>query len=159
MQKPEFVYTTYIRTTAERVWQALTDPAFTGRYWGTTLTSDWSVGSTMTWEYAGVTMADPTQVVLESEPFRRLAYTWHKMTPEFGRAVEFNDEYFARVAGERQSRVSFDIEPAGEAVKLTVVHDDFDPGSAILESVSAGWPWILSSLKSLLETDEALPAA
>jgi uncharacterized protein YndB with AHSA1/START domain/DNA-binding transcriptional ArsR family regulator len=156
MQKPEFVYTTYIKTTPEQLWQALTDPAFTRRYWGATLTSDWKSGSPMTWEYRGVTIADPEQVVLESDPYRRLAYTWQTVTPEFARVVGFSDEYFAKLAAERRSKVSFDIEPVGPGVKLTVVHDDFDAGSAMLESVTGGWPRILASLKTLLETGEAL---
>jgi DNA-binding transcriptional ArsR family regulator/uncharacterized protein YndB with AHSA1/START domain len=156
MQKPEFVYATYIKTTPEQLWQALTDPAFTSRYWGATFSSDWLAGSEMTWEYGGVTIADPAQIVLESEPYRRLAYTWQTVTPEFAKTVGFSDEYFAKVAAERRSKVSFDIEPHGQGVKLTVVHDDFDPGSAMLESVSNGWPVILSSLKTLLETGEAL---
>lgn len=156
MQKPEFVYTTYIKTTPEQLWRALTDPAFTSRYWGATFVSDWKAGSTMTWEYDGVKIADPAQIVLESDPYRRLAYTWQTVTPEFAKTVGFSDEYFARVAAERRSKVSFDIEPHGQGVKLTVVHDDFDPGSAMLESVTGGWPMILASLKTLLETGEAL---
>jgi uncharacterized protein YndB with AHSA1/START domain/DNA-binding transcriptional ArsR family regulator len=156
MQSPEFVYTTYIKTTPEQLWQALTDPAFTSRYWGATFTSDWKLGSPMTWEYDGVRIADPAQIVLESDPHRRLAYTWQTVTPEFAKKVGFSDEYFARVAAERRSKVSFDIEPHGQSVKLTVIHDDFDPGSATLESVSGGWPMILASLKTLLETGEAL---
>jgi uncharacterized protein YndB with AHSA1/START domain len=156
MQKPEFVYTTYIKTTPEQLWQALIDPAFTRRYWGATFTSDWQAGSQMTWEYEGVTVADPAQIVLESEPYRRLAYTWQTVTPEFAKTVGFSDEYFAEVAAERRSKVSFDIEPHGQGVKLTVVHDDFDPESAMLKSVSNGWPVILSSLKTLLETGETL---
>jgi DNA-binding transcriptional ArsR family regulator len=111
MQKPEFVYTTYIKTTPEQLWQALTDPAFTRRYWGATFTSDWKAGSQMTWEYGGVTIADPAQIVLESDPYRRLAYTWQSITPEFAKTVGFSDEYFAKVAAERRSKVSFDIEP------------------------------------------------
>lgn len=154
--RPAFVYTTYISTTPERLWQALTDPAFTRRYWGTAFETDWKVGSTMTWEYGGVTIADPAQVVLESEPYRRLAYTWQTVTPEFARAVGFSDEYLAKAAGERRSKVTFEIEPLGETVKLTVVHDGFDPGSVMLESVSGGWPQVLSSLKTLLEQGEAL---
>jgi uncharacterized protein YndB with AHSA1/START domain len=156
VQKPEFVYVSYIKTTPERLWQALTDPTFTRRYWGTAFTSDWIAGSAMTWEYAGVTVTDPSQIVLEAEPYRRLSYTWQTVTPEFAAAVGFSDEYFAKVAAESRSKVSFDIEPVGETVKLTVIHDGFDPGSAMLESVSGGWPVILSSLKSLLETDEVL---
>ena len=159
MQKPEFVYTTYIKTTPEQLWQALTDPTFTQRYWGATFGSDWKVGSSMTWEYGGVTIADPAQVVLESEPYRRLAYTWQTVTPEFAKVVGFDDEYVAKLAAERRSKVSFEIEPVGQGVKLTVVHDDFDPGSAMLESISNGWPLILASLKTLLETGESLSGA
>ncbi len=73
MQKPTFVYKTYINTTPEQLWQGLTEPAFTQRYGGTTLESDWKVGSTITWDDHGVTIADPAQVVLEFEPYRRLA--------------------------------------------------------------------------------------
>jgi uncharacterized protein YndB with AHSA1/START domain/DNA-binding transcriptional ArsR family regulator len=156
MQKPEFVYTTYIRTTPEQLWQALTDPAFTRRYWGATFASDWKAGSPMTWEYGGVSVADPAQVVLESDPYRKLAYTWQTVTPEFAETVGFSDEYFAKVVAERRSKVSFEIEPHGEGVKLIVIHDDFDPGSLTLESVKGGWPMILASLKTLLETGEPL---
>ncbi len=156
MQKPEFVYTTYIKTTPEQLWQALTDPAFTSRYWGATFTSDWKVGSTMTWEYDGVEIADPAQIVLEYDPHHRLAYAWQTVTPEFAKKVGFSDEYYDRIAAERRSKVSFDIEPRGQGVKLTVVHDDFDPGSVTLESISGGWPVILASLKTLLETGETL---
>jgi uncharacterized protein YndB with AHSA1/START domain/DNA-binding transcriptional ArsR family regulator len=156
MQKPQFVYTTYIKTTPEQLWQALTDPAFTSRYWGATFVTDWKVGAPMTWEYGGVRITDPAQIVLESDPYRRLAYTWQTVTPEFAKTVGFSDEYFARVATERRSKVGFDIEPQGPVVKLTVIHDDFDPDSATLESISGGWPMILASLKTLLETGEAL---
>ncbi|MQA84648.1 MAG: helix-turn-helix domain-containing protein [Streptosporangiales bacterium] len=158
MGKPEFVYTTYIKTTPERLWQALTDPAFTRRYWGVTFESDWTVGSTMTWEEAGVTIADPAQVVLESEPYRRLSYTWHTFTREWAEAHGFGEEVLTKVASERRSKVTFEIEPLGQAVKLTVVHDDFDPGSTVLEMVSEGWPHLLSDLKTLLETGDTLPA-
>src|SRR4051812_9982221 len=76
MDKPSFVYTTYIDTTPERLWEALTDPAFTRRYWGATFDTDWKPGAAMTWHQRGVTIADPAQVILESDPYRRLAYTW-----------------------------------------------------------------------------------
>ena len=159
MSKPEFVYTTYINTTPERLWQGLTDPAFTRRYWGIAWESDWRPGSTVTLEIAGggVKIADPAQVVLESEPYRRLSYTWHTFTPEWAAAYEVSDEHLAKVAGERRSKVTFDIEPVGEMVKLTVIHDDFDQGSAVLPGISAGWPRILSDLKTLLETGDTLP--
>ena len=157
MSKPEFVYTTYINTTPERLWQGLTDPAFTKRYWGIAWESDWRPGSTVTLELEKVKIADPAQVVLESEPYRRLSYTWHTFTPEWAAAYGVSDEHLAKVAGERRSKVIFDIEPVGEMVKLTVIHDDFDEGSAVLPGISAGWPRILSDLKTLLETGDTLP--
>jgi uncharacterized protein YndB with AHSA1/START domain/DNA-binding transcriptional ArsR family regulator len=156
MQKPEFVYTTYIKTTPEQLWEALTEPAFTSRYWGATLISDWKVGSPVVWKYSGVTIADPEQVVLESDPYCRLSYTWQTITPEFAQVVGFSDEYLAKVAAEPRSRVSFEIEALGGEVKLTVLHDGFQKESAVLESVSGGWPMILASLKTLLETGEPL---
>jgi uncharacterized protein YndB with AHSA1/START domain/DNA-binding transcriptional ArsR family regulator len=157
MQKPEFVYKTYIRTTPQRLWQALTEPTFTQRYWGATFESDWKVGSTMTVEENGVTIADPDQLVLESEPYSRLSYSWHTFTPEWARSYGFSDEYLAELASERRSKVTFDIEQLGPVVKLTVVHDDFDSGSSVLEGVSEGWPVILANLKTLLETGDTLP--
>ena len=159
MENPQFVYTTYIRTTPERLWQALTEPAFTGRWWQTTFDTDWQVGSTMTWDNHGIVIADPEQVVLESDPFRRLAYTWHTFTPELNERMQLGDEVFAKLAAERRSRVTFDIEPVGEMVKLTVLHDDFEPGSTAATMVRNGWPVLLSSLKSLLETGEPLASA
>jgi uncharacterized protein YndB with AHSA1/START domain len=159
MDKPEFVYTTYIKTTPEQLWRALTEPAFTRRHWELSLLSDWEVGSTMTVELekGGVTIADPAQVVLEADPYRRLSYTWHTFTPEWAAAYDISDEYLAQVSAERRSKVTFDIEPVGSMVKLTVVHDDFDPGSAVLEGVRQGWPLLLASLKTLLETGDTLP--
>ena len=158
MEKPTFVYTTYIKTAPERLWQALTDPAFTRRYWGEVFITDWKPGSTMAWEFLGVTVRDPEQVVLEADPNRKLAYTWQSITAEFAKAVGFSDEVFAQVAREPRSKVTFTLDQVGEVVRLTVVHDGFEPGSLVYESVSGGWPWILASLKSLLETGEALPS-
>jgi len=154
----EFVYTTYIRTTPERLWQALTDPAFTRRWWQATFDTDWQVGSTMTWDNHGVVIADPEQVVLVSDPPRTLSYTWHTFTPELNERLQFGDDLFAKLAGERRSRVTFELEAQGELVKLTVVHDDFEPGSTAATMVRNGWPVFLSSLKTLLETGEPLPS-
>ena len=161
MDKPEFVYTTYIKTTPERLWQGLTDPAFTRRYWNVTWDTDWKTGSAMTLRIVkdGVTIADPEQVVLESDPYRRLSYAWHTFTPEWAAAYDVSDEDLARFASERRSKVTFDIEPVGEMVKLTVVHDGFDAGSAILPGITEGWPRILSDLKTLLETGDTLVPA
>ncbi|MER5181277.1 metalloregulator ArsR/SmtB family transcription factor [Streptomyces sp. NPDC002896] len=157
MTSNEFVYTTYINTTPERLWQALTDPAFTRRYWGVAFETDWTPGSTMVWEQSGEKTADPAQVVLEAEPGRRLSYTWHTFTPEWAKAVGVSDDVLARISAERRSKVTFEIEPLGQMVKLTVVHDGFDPGSTVLDMIRGGWPALLSSLKTLLETGEALP--
>ena len=158
MDKPQFVYTTYIKTTPERLWQGLTDPAFTRRYWGgVAWESDWKPGSTITLALGKVRIADPAQVILESDPPRRLSYTWHTFTPEWAAAYDVSDEHLARVAAERRSKVTFDLEPVGDMVKLTVIHDDFDPGSAVLPGITQGWPRILSGLKTLLETGNALP--
>jgi hypothetical protein len=73
-------------------------------------------------------------------PYRRLSYAWHTFTPEWAAAYDVSDEDLARFAGERRSKVTFDIEPLGEMVKLTVVHDGFEPGSAILPGITEGWP-------------------
>jgi uncharacterized protein YndB with AHSA1/START domain/DNA-binding transcriptional ArsR family regulator len=158
-QATEFVYTTYIATTPERVWEALTDPAFTRRYWGVALISDWRVGSPITWEVAGATIADPEQVVVVADPPRRLAFTWHAITPEFGAAIEGDAAELAAMAAEARSQVAFEIEPTGALVKLTVHHTGFRPGSAILAGVSGGWPSVVASLKTLLETGEPLAFA
>ncbi|MGW9415930.1 SRPBCC family protein [Arthrobacter cupressi] len=155
-QGPVFVYATYIRTTPEQLWQALTDPAFTERYWGVALRSDWQQGSTITWEVAGVTIADPEQVVLAVEEPRRLEFTWHTITPEFGAAVGGAEDEVAAMAAEGRSRVRFEIEPLDGMVKLTVTHSGFDEGSTILAGVTDGWPGVLASLKTLLETGEPL---
>jgi DNA-binding transcriptional ArsR family regulator/uncharacterized protein YndB with AHSA1/START domain len=154
---PSFVYTTYIKTTPERLWQALTDPAFTQRYWGITFETDWQAGSPMTWHQRGVTTADPEQVVLEADPYRRLSYTWHTFSPALSDALALSDETRARLATERRSKATFEIEPLDERVKLTVIHDGFDPGGVIRAMVSQGWPRVLSDLKTLLETGEPLP--
>ncbi len=161
MEKPSFVYTTYIRTTPERLWQALTDPAFTERYWGLELESDWKPGSSVTLRQWGLTIADPEQVVLEAEPCRRLSYTWHTFTPEWRRIaheqVGFDQEFLDRIAAEPRSKATFEIEDLGELVKLTVIHDGFEPNSEVLPTIGQGWPHILSNLKTLLETGDVLP--
>jgi uncharacterized protein YndB with AHSA1/START domain/DNA-binding transcriptional ArsR family regulator len=158
MDKPTFVYTTYIRTTPERLWRALTEPAFTERYWGITFDSDWQPGSAVSWNQRGVTIADAEQVVVESEPYRRLALTWHTFTPEWAAAMDVDDADRERLAGERRSKFTFDIEPLDdEQVKLTVVHDDLEPGGRLAPMISRGWPRVLANLNTLLETGEPLP--
>ncbi|WP_433801752.1 ArsR/SmtB family transcription factor [Actinomycetospora sp. CA-084318] len=151
-----FVYVTYIRTTPDRLWQALTDPSFVRRYFdGGGPESDWQVGSPVRWSMTGEPHQDWDQHVLESDPPRRLAYTWHNYRPEMQRFFDWSDEQLAQLQQEPISRVAFEIEPVSDdAVRLTVTHDGFVPGSEMLRGVSGGWPEILSNLKSLLETGE-----
>ena len=142
---PTFVYVTYIATTPERLWQALTDGAFTSQYWfGTRIESDWRVGSRVTFWRDGA-LSDSGEV-LEYAPPWRLSYTWH---------VEFHEEF----RGEKPSRVTFELEPAADAVKLTIVHDQFEPGSKVFAAINGGWPKVLASLKSFLETARGLAVA
>ena len=158
LEKPSFVYTTYIHTTPEQLWLALTDPAFTRRYFDTEFETDWKAGSPVVWHHHGIEIAHPEQVVLEADPPRRLSYTWHTFTPEWAHSVDVDDELLARIAAEPRSRVTFQIEPGDELVKLTVIHEGFEHGSAVLELVNQGWPRLLAELKTLLETGETTPA-
>ena len=166
MGNPAFVYTTYINTTPERLWQALTDPAFTRRYWGgVALVSDWQVGSSVNWQNApGEQVKDLGQVVLAAEPPRRLSYSWHSFQPEHVEFFGWTDEQFAELLKEKRSKVTFEIEPHGSAVRLTVTHDDFEPDSQMYRAISGqlppsgGWPELLANLKTLLETGETLDA-
>jgi len=151
-----FVYTTYINATPELVWKGLTDPAFTSRYWGINLETDWKVGSPITWDHRGVTIVDPDQVVVEADPFRRLAYTWHSFTPEWAAANNFDEARRAQLASEKRSQASFDIEPVDGVCKLTVVHEFFAPDTLISTMVSQGWPRVMAELKTLLETGDIL---
>jgi uncharacterized protein YndB with AHSA1/START domain/DNA-binding transcriptional ArsR family regulator len=160
MSTNAFVYTTYIRTTPEQLWQALTEPAFTRRYWGgVALDSDWQVGSPVrTQNGPGTEFKDVGQQVLAADPPRTLSYSWHLYQPEHAPLFGWTDAELAERQREQRSRVTFEIEPAGASVKLTVTHDGFEPGSAMLEAVSGkrdfsgGWPQILADLKTLLET-------
>jgi uncharacterized protein YndB with AHSA1/START domain len=141
MSKPEFVYTTYIETTAEKLWHALTSGDFTERYWfGHRVASDWKPGSPYSFTKQGGTTIEGN--VLSLDPPKRLVYTWNPCSPE--------------TKGERVSRVTFDLEPRGKVIKLTVTHDNLDPAGVTLRNISGGWPMVLASLKSLLETGHAL---
>ncbi|WP_439383036.1 ArsR/SmtB family transcription factor [Amycolatopsis lexingtonensis] len=153
----EFAYTTYINTTPEKLWQALTDPAFTRQYWGVSFETDWQKGSPMVWTESGAKTEDPEQVVLESEPYRRLSYTWHTFTADWANGNKIDAETLAKLQSESRTKVTFTIEPQGEMVKLTVLHDGFDDDSTTLAMCSQGWPALLSSLKTLLETGVPLP--
>jgi uncharacterized protein YndB with AHSA1/START domain len=140
--RPEFVYVSYIETTPEKLWEALTSSDFTRRYWwDTRVVSDWKVGSPFSLVLNGRT----TDVgeVLEAERPRRLSYTFRHILNEAAR-------------NERPSRVTFVLEPHGKLVKLTLTHEDFAEDSVVIDGISKGWPAIMSSLKSLLESGKAL---
>ncbi len=165
-QMTRFTYTTYMCAMPERVWQGLTDPAFTKRYWrhqragAKTFRSDWKKSSPydLAHEGVGLVVSDPEQVILESDPHRRLAYTWHTFTPEWAAQVGMDEATAEAWRAEPRSKVAFDIEDTGHGVvKLRVVHAGFAPGSSVLQGISAGWPAVLASLKTLLETGTALP--
>src|ERR1700759_2853320 len=148
MSKPDFVYVTYIRTTPDKLWEALTSSEFSRRYWfGTELESDFRVGSPIALVMGGK-VTDSGEILAADRP-RRLSYTFKH---------ELDDE----MRKEGATKVVFTLEPYGKLVKLTVTHEGFGVGSKLLDGISKGWPAILSALKSLLETGKALaipPAA
>jgi uncharacterized protein YndB with AHSA1/START domain/DNA-binding transcriptional ArsR family regulator len=142
--RPHYVYVTYIEGSPERVWAALTDADLTAAYWGHSNVSDWQPGSE--WEHRrtdGSGVADVIGTVLEAVPPRRLTLTFDAPgdTPPGG-----------------PSRVTFEIEPYHEIVRLTVTHENL-PDADALEAISAGWPAVCANLKSLLETGHVLPRA
>src|SRR5258708_13290851 len=134
MERPEFVYTTYIRTTPEQLWRGLTDPAFTRRYWGLAWESDWAPGSAMTLRLNknDVVIADPAQVVLESEPYRRLSYTWHSFTPESAETYHISNEYLSQAAADPRPKADFQIQPRREHSPLTAALTPFLTGHPTL---------------------------
>ncbi len=141
MTSPTHVYTTYIRTTPERLWEALTDGEITAKY-ATRVETDWRPGSEVC-RYAGNGTKLIEGTVLEYSPYTKLAFTWRML-------------YDAEVTKDRPSRVTYEIEDLGDTCKLTLVHDDFDGETATYLSTGPGWSKMLSSLKSLLETGEPL---
>jgi len=143
MSKPSFVYVTYIATTIERLYQALTSAEFTERYmFGRRVESTWKVGAPVRYLGRDGKLSDSGEV-LEADPPRRLVFTWR---------VEFDDA----LRREGYSKVTFELEPLGGEVKLTVVHDELREGSGVLKGISGGWPKALASLKSLLEAGRSL---
>ena len=138
-----FVYVTFIRTTPQALWDALTSRAFTERYWfGMHHECDWQTGSSWSLRFADGRVADSGEIV-ESDAPHRLVIRWRNM---------FRPELNA----EGDSLCTLQIEQVEHAVKLTVTHRMGRPGSKFIEAVSGGWPRILSNLKTLLETGEAL---
>jgi uncharacterized protein YndB with AHSA1/START domain len=143
LDKPQFVYVTYISTTPEKLWNAITDPQLTRQYWERDNVSDWKPGSK--WEHRRNDAAGTVDLVgkvLESTPPRRLVLTW----------VFPADAAISA----KQSRVTFEILQIKDMVRLTVTHDELETGSDMLRGITEGWPRVLSSLKSFLETGKPL---
>jgi uncharacterized protein YndB with AHSA1/START domain len=139
----KFLYVTYIRTTPEKLWDALTKPEFTRAYWfGVSSESSWEPGASWRLIFPDGRVADTGEVVEVDRP-RRLVLKWR-------------NEFKPELKAEGYSRATFELEPAGDTVKLIVSHEMERKGSKFIESVSTGWPSVLSSLKSLLETGKAL---
>lgn len=140
-----FVYVIYIRTTPAKLWQALLDPEFTRQYWVETWQDcEWTKGATWKLMLPDGRVGDAGEV-LEIEPERRLALSWR-------------NEFIPDMREEGYSRMTYELEPQGDTVKLTVTHESDTSDSKLINSVANGWPNILSSLKSLLETGESLEA-
>jgi uncharacterized protein YndB with AHSA1/START domain len=139
MKNPKQVYTTFIRSTPKKTWDAITKPEFSRQYWaGIGNVSDWKKGSK--WEH--VAKGDEVWItgqVVESKPAKRLVLTW--ADPD-----DLKDK----------SRVTFEIEKIEDQVCLTVTHDKFKDGSKMAGKVAWGWPRVLSSMKSFLETGNGL---
>ena len=143
MSKPTFVYVTYIASTPEKVFKALTDTDATAKFWfGNAVTSDWKVGSPVTFHREGKLIVSGK--VLEHDAPRRLSYTFQSHHEPHN--------------GTEASRVVMDLEQQRDQVKLTVTHDGFAPDSKVFASISNGWPLVLSSLKSYLEANRVLYA-
>ena len=144
MDKPQFVYVTYISISPEKLWNALIDPKMTAKYWQHENVSNWKPDSK--WEHRSSDKERTLKLVgkvIESSPPRRLVLTWAFPADE---AHE-----------EKHARVTLEIEPIGDVVRLTVTHDRLEPGSEMLRGITEGWPKVLSSLKSLMEVGRPLP--
>jgi uncharacterized protein YndB with AHSA1/START domain len=140
-----FVYVTYIRTTPEELWSALTNPEFTKKYWfGMHQESDWKPGSSWQLVFADGRIADVGEI-LESDPPKRMVIKWR-------------NEFKPELKAEGHSRCTMELEPVGNAVKLTITHgmETERVASKVIDAVSGGWPRILSNLKSLLETGDVV---
>jgi uncharacterized protein YndB with AHSA1/START domain/DNA-binding transcriptional ArsR family regulator len=140
---PKQVYEIFIKATPERLWQAITDGEVTRRYFfGSVAESTWQPSTPLVWRIDGNVAVDGK--VLEFDPPRKLVHTWdYRLDPDASK--------------DRPSRVTWEITPMGEMCKLAVIHDDFDGETATYRIVAGGWSYVLSGLKSVLETGEPLP--
>jgi uncharacterized protein YndB with AHSA1/START domain len=137
--RSSFVYVTIVRTSPEKLWEALTDPSFIRQYWyGVNVECAWRKGAPWKMAFPDGRLADAGEILEIARP-RRIVIRWQN---------EWNPELKA----EGPSRCTIDLERLDGAVKLTITHEIERPGSKFLGAVSTGWPYILSNLKSLLET-------
>ncbi len=142
-EKAGFVYVTFIRSTREKVFAAITKPQIARQYWGHENVSDWKPGSA--WQHEGLDAERTVKVVgkvLEIAPPSRLVISWSS-------PAQAHDP-------ESVSRVTFDIQQYEGMVKLIVTHDELEAGSGMDAGIRRGWPIVLSSLKSLLETGQGM---
>jgi len=142
-EKTSFVYVTFIRSTPEKVFEAITQPEIARRYWGHENVSDWKPGSP--WQHVRANDQRTVNVVgqvVEVTPPKRLVITWASPSQADNPAAH--------------SRVSFDVAPYEDMVRLTVTHDELEAGSNMDKGIRQGWPIVLSSLKSLLETGQGI---
>ena len=139
MAKSTFVYVTYIRTTPEKLWSALTDAEFMKQYWfGVHGESQWTAGSAWKLVAGDGQIMDAGEIV-EAEPPRRLVIRWQ-------------NQFKPELKAEGNSLCTMELEPSGAAVKLCITHTIEREPSKLIEAVSGGWPKVVSNLKSLLET-------
>lgn len=144
MNKSSFVYVIYIRAALEKVWDALLVPEFARTYWfGTAMESTWTVGAPWKMVYPDGTITD-TGEILEIEKPKRIVIRWR-------------NEFRPELKAEGYSTCRIELEQADGAVRLTIRHEIDKPGAKLIDAVSGGWPKVLSSLKSILETGTALP--
>jgi uncharacterized protein YndB with AHSA1/START domain len=139
------VYSVFVRATPEQLWDAITKPEFTSKYfYGSVIESTWEPGSPYLGWSSDRSMQYVDGEVIEASPPTRLVTTWRAL-------------YDPETAAEPFSRVTWEIEPAGDGVtKLTVVHDELEAAPKTAENVAGGWSYVLSGLKTLLETGEPL---
>jgi uncharacterized protein YndB with AHSA1/START domain len=135
----KYVYVTYIRTTPQKLWDALTKPEFIKQYWfDMTQESEWKPGASWTMKFSDGRIADAGEV-LEIDPPRRLVLKWR-------------NEFRPELKAEGYARCVYDLEQDGGVMRLTITHSIEKEHAKLIEAVSGGWPRVLSSLKSLLET-------
>ncbi|GBF39218.1 SRPBCC family protein [Leptospira johnsonii] len=142
-EKTSFVYVTYIRSTPEKVFEAITKPEIAKLYWGHENISDWKPGSS--WEHVRNNEERTVNIVgkvVEVVPPTRLVISWASPS-------QASDP-------ESYSRVTFNVEEYEDMVRLTVIHDELEAGSGMAKGIQQGWPIVLSSLKSLLETGKGI---